>query len=228
VRGLVHKLRPVETPITRASGGQILGHSADWLTVNSIHVARRATCESRCGAERVMEQTGFLAPWLRDLGAAVGLVVGIIAACKAFFEWRPFSYVEPDRVDGFLKLFVFNAGKRSIVVNGSHIFPRKRWYIAINAPNITSAGRQHSWYGAPESGTASWHSHNVIIGPGKSHEFFLGLVNRNEKPTGCLVLMSWQPLGGLPLPRPPLLLQRRRTQIERLFRARKGNHDRDI
>jgi hypothetical protein len=33
-----------------------------------------------------MQQTGFLVPWLRDLGAAAGLVVGIIAACKAFLD----------------------------------------------------------------------------------------------------------------------------------------------
>jgi len=50
-----------------------------------------------------MNETGFLAPWLRDLGAAVGLITGLFAASKAFLEGRPFSYLEPDQTKGTLK-----------------------------------------------------------------------------------------------------------------------------
>lgn len=182
-----------------------------------------------------MDQTGFLVPWLhgigawvRDIGAVVGLLTGIASVSKTFFEGRPSSYVEPDKVDGILKLFVENRGKRSIVIRGSRIRPRSRWYIAPNASNITGAGRGHSWYGASEPASADWKSHNVIIAPGQRHEFFLGLANRDEKPAWCFALIGWQPLGGLPLPRLPLPFYRSRTQIERLFQARKSDRDRAI
>jgi hypothetical protein len=38
-------------------------------------------------------------------------------------------------------------------------------------------------------------------------------------------MMNWQPLGGLPIPRPPLLLYKRKSEIELLFLARKGRRD---
>jgi len=169
-----------------------------------------------------MNETGFLAPWLRDLGAAVGLITGLFAASKAFLEGRPFSYLEPDQVKGTLKLYVLNAGKRSIVINRSYIRPQDGWYIAPNAPNMTGAGTQNAWYGVPDSKSDNWHNHNVIIEPTKRHEFFLVSVDRDAKPTWCFILMSCQPLGGLPIPRPPLLLHRSEAQMKRLFLARKG------
>jgi hypothetical protein len=178
---------------------------------------------------------GFLVPWLhdigawiRDVGAVVGLVTGVASVSKAFFEGRPSSYIEPDKVDGFLRLFVENKSQRSIVVKGSRIRPRNRWYIAPNAPNVTGAGRRSRWYGPSEPASADWKSHNVIIAPGQTHEFFLGLVNRDAKPVWCFVLMGWQPSGGLPLPRLPLMFYRSRMQMEHLFNARKGDRDRAV
>lgn len=175
-----------------------------------------------------MQQNGFLAAWLRDLGSAVGLLLGIFAMFKVFFEGRPFSYVEPDKVDGILKLYVLNTSKRSIVINSSLLFPEQRWYIAPNAANLTAAGLQHSRYGTPETAGKNRRSHNVIIGPEQKHEFFLGLADRDANPTYCFIFITWQPLGGLPVPRPPLLLYRNQTQIKSLFRARKGNQDTSV
>src|SRR5258708_18845489 len=153
-----------------------------------------------------MNEAGFLAPWLRDLGAAVGLITGLFAASKAFLEGGPFSYLEPDQTKGTLKLYVLNAGKRSIVVNRSYIRPRDRWYIAPNAPNMTGAGTQNAWYGVPDSKSDNWHNHNVIIEPAKRHEFFLRSAAPASNPTCHLLLTISQPLSDLPLHRPPPLL----------------------
>jgi hypothetical protein len=174
-----------------------------------------------------MGDGGFLAPWFRDAGALTGLITGLLFVFKTFFEGRPFSYLEPDVQKGILKLYVLNSDKRSIVINASYILPGERWYIAPNASNMTSVGQAHTFYGAPESDSVSWRSHNVIIEPGKRHEFFLGSVDRDTKPTACFVLLSWQPLGGLSIPRLPVMLRKSRKQIEQLFRARKSKYDSD-
>lgn len=152
--------------------------------------------------------------------------MGLVSILKAFFEGHPSSYLEPDEAKGILKLYVFNTARRSIVINGSYILPQKRWYVAPNAPNVTSEGRRRSWYGAQASANTNWHNHNVIIEPGRRHEFFLGSVDQDAKLTSCFVLMFWQPLGGLSLiPRWPLLLRRSKTQMKRLFQARKSDRD---
>jgi hypothetical protein len=169
---------------------------------------------------------GFLAPWLTDVGALVGLVTGIVAVLRAFSEGRPYSYVEPDTLlDGLLKLYVVNAGGRSIVVTYSYVRPRERWYLAPNAAALTGKGRQQSLYGKKESLPDDWHNQNVIIEAGKRHEFFLGLRERDSKPTWCCVVTCWQPLGGLPMSRPPLFVYKSGKQVERLFVARKGRQD---
>lgn len=171
-----------------------------------------------------MHETGLLChwPWIRDLGALIGGITGLVSVFKAFFEGHPFSYLEPDEAKGILKLYVFNTAKGSIVINGSYILPQKRWYIAPNAPNVTSEGRARSFYGAQASANTNWHRHNLIIEPGRRHEFFLGSVDHNAKLTSCFVFMFWQPLGGLSLiPRVPLLLRSSKAQMERLFQARK-------
>lgn len=170
-----------------------------------------------------MTSGGFLAPWLTDVGAAVGLVTGLFAAVKAFSDNRPYSYVEPDnQLDGMLKLYVVNAGRRSIVVTASYVRPGGRWYIAPNALPVTGKGKANTMYGKPETLPANWHDHNVIVEPGKRHEFFVGPRDRDAKPTWCCIVTSWQPLGGLPIKRPPLLLFKNKSQVERLFLARKG------
>jgi hypothetical protein len=115
-------------------------------------------------------ESGFLASWLRDLGAAIGLIAGLIglttglvAIFKAFFEGRPSSYLEPDELDWTLKLYVLNTGRGSIVINRFRILPRHRWYVAPNA------SLRHTIHSAVKG----WN--NVIIEPGKRHEFYLGL-----------------------------------------------------
>jgi hypothetical protein len=152
-------------------------------------------------------------------------VTGIIGAFKAFMDDRPFLYVEPDQLGGFLKLYVVNAGKRSIFIKSSYVRSTKHWYIAPNASPMTAHGRQHTMYGKPEKPSNNWRDQNIIVEAGKRHEFFVGTENRDAEPTWCFILISWQPLGGLPLCRPPLLLYKRKSQIVRLFRARKGKHD---
>lgn len=174
-----------------------------------------------------MADGGFLAPWLRDLGAAIGLVTGIIAAAKAFLAGRPYSYVEPDnQLDGMIKLYVVNAGQRSIVITSSSVRPNDHWYIAPNASAMTGKGRAHTMYGKTETLPANRQDHNVIIAAGKTHEFFVGPRDRDAQPTWCCIVTSWQPLGGLPIKRPPLFLYKSKSQVERLFLARKGKQDR--
>jgi hypothetical protein len=164
--------------------------------------------------------------WLTTIGSLVGLVTGIIGAFKAFMDDRPFAYFEPDnQLDGFLKLYVVNAGKRSIFLRSSYVRSARHWYVAPNASPMTGKGRQHAKYGRPEAPSHNWRDQNVIIESGKRHEFFVGTENRDVEPTWCFVLISWQPLGGFPLCRPPLLLYKSKGQIMRLFRARKGKHD---
>jgi hypothetical protein len=172
-----------------------------------------------------MVDTGFLAPWLTDLGSAVGLVTGLFAVFKAFMDDRPFSYLEPDQLEGTLKLFVVNGGRRSIVIKTTYIRPAGRWYIAPNALPLTDEGRQHSRYGKPETVCTNWNNQNVIVEPGKTHELFLRSHNRDAEPRCCFVLISWQPLGGLPINRLPVLIYQNKVEIEHLFRARKGKHE---
>ena len=160
-----------------------------------------------------MDNTGFLAPWLRDFGALTGLITGVVAVFKAYFEGRPFSYLEPDEVRSILKLYVLNTDKRSIVVNRFYILPRKRWYVAPNA------SLRHTIHSTIK------HRLNVIIEPGKRHEFFLEAMEREAEPTWCLALMMWRPLGGLSLPRLPHVLITSRRQMTHLSWARKSNRD---
>lgn len=169
-----------------------------------------------------IDSGGSLFHWVRDAGALIGGVTGILAIFKAFFQDRPFSYLEPDTMKGVFKLYVFNPDKRSIVVVGSRIFPQGRWYVAPNARNVTDLGRQEALYGSPKDAAAKWKPHNVIIGPGERHHFFLGQYDREATPTSCFIVMDWQPLGGLSIRRPPLLLRRSREQIEALYRARRS------
>ncbi len=38
-------------------------------------------------------------------------------------------------------------------------------------------------------------------------------------------MISWVPLGGIPIHRPPLLVYKSRVEVARLFLARKGKRD---
>ncbi|HEY7299543.1 MAG TPA: hypothetical protein VH684_16680 [Xanthobacteraceae bacterium] len=162
--------------------------------------------------------------WFTGIGSFVGLVTGIIGAFKAFMDDRPFSYVEPDQLDGVLKLHIVNAGKRSIFIAACSVWPAKHWYIAPNALPMTRKGSQESRYGKREA-RSSRLDQNVIIEPGKKHEFFVGPHDGDEGPIRCFILTSWQPLGGLPVPRFPLPLLKSKSQVQRLFLARKDTHD---
>jgi hypothetical protein len=178
-----------------------------------------------------MNETGLLGHWplIRDLGALIGLITGLVSVFKFLFQEHPFSYLEPDgMMKGIFKLYVFNAAKRPIVINKSCIFPQAKWYIAPNARHLTSDGIQHPLHGSKAPTKTSWHDHNVIIEPGKQHQFFLGLVDRHEKPPSCFIVTRWRPLGGLPLPRWPLLLYSSKAQMGRLTLALKGHRDTEL
>lgn len=182
-----------------------------------------------------MGQTGFLVPWLgdlgawiRDIGSGLGLLTGIISLSKAFFDGRPSCYVEPHEVAGILKLFVENRSKRSIVIRGSHTRPRNRWYIARNAPSVNGPGRRRKWYGSSKSAFAFWNSLDVTIAPGQKHEFFLGAVNSDITSGRCFALITWRPSSILTFPRLPLPLYRSRSEMERLFESRRGDRDRSV
>jgi hypothetical protein len=160
--------------------------------------------------------------WFTVVGSFVGLVTGIIGLFKAFMDDRPFSYLEPDQLPGFLKLYVVNAGKRSIFLRASYVRSATHWYIAPNASPMTSTGRADSWYGKHEAPSNNWRDLNVIVEPGKRHEFFIGTNDRDASPPWCFVMISWAPLGGIPICRPPLLLYKSKAEVARLFLARKG------
>lgn len=164
--------------------------------------------------------------WFTAIGSSVGLVTGMIGLFKAFMDGRPFSYLEPDQMlDGFLKLYVVNAGRRSIFIRSSYVCSAKHWYIASNASPMTGKGKAYSLYKKHEKPSNNWCDQNVIVEPGKRHEFFIGTNNRDAEPTWCFVMISWVPLGGIPIPRPPLLLYKSKAEVMRLFLARKGKRD---
>lgn len=164
--------------------------------------------------------------WFTAIGSFVGLMTGMIGLFKAFMDDRPFSYLEPDQMlDRFFKLYVVNAGRRSIFIRSSYVRSAKHWYITPNASPMTGKGKAHSLYGKHEKPSNNWRDQNVIVEPGKRHEFFVGTNNRDAEPTWCLVMISWVPLGGIPIRRPPLLLYKRRAEVMRLFLARKGKRD---
>jgi hypothetical protein len=121
-----------------------------------------------------------------------------------------------------IKLSVVNAGKRPIVVTTSYVLPDGHWYVAPNATPITGKGRRELMYGKPAELPVNVHRHNVLVGRDSRHEFFVGPRDRDTKPTWCCVVTFWQPLGGLPIGRPPLVLFKNRSQIEELFLTRKG------
>jgi hypothetical protein len=169
-----------------------------------------------------MQVSGFFA-LLRDIGATLGLFMGL----GAIFKGRPFAYVEPDEVPGVLKSHAANDSARSVIFTRSRCFPRDDWYIAPNAKSATSVGQRHAWYG-PKDPAPKWQQHNVIVAQRKRHEFFLWQRERDDNPGWCLLVMCWQPLGGVPMPRLPLVLFRTGRQIEHIYRARRSAKDLEL
>lgn len=155
---------------------------------------------------QVASEPSFLAPWLRDFGAIVGLITGAVGIVKLMFTARPLAYLGP--YGHCWRLFVVNPTKRSFIVNRVIVLPTATYRCTAES---------HSVYGVAAHGLSGFHY--VVVEVDKQEEFEIWPKDFEADPSWLLVLLTWQPLGGVPMPRLPIVIYRTKAQVRALRRA---------
>ena len=162
--------------------------------------------------------------WVLALGTLLTIVGGggLFGLIRVLTKDMPRCSLEPDYMDGVFKLIIKNPGQQTILIRWSTIRPLGNWFIAPNAMPATARGRQSLRYGPKAHTQEDRQTLRFTIGPGQSHVCFLNRKERDLPLTFCLIVLNWQPSGGLPMPRLPAMIWKTKTALADLLVSSRG------